>query len=73
MTMVTVIGSMKFSCLDSPSPIRLKDPVTNLTALHEEGHQVRRLIRRWCVHREGTTLHRFQVNGFLHQARRHQG
>ncbi|WP_413324779.1 hypothetical protein [Synechococcus sp. MIT S9503] len=42
MTTVAVIGSMAFSCLDSPSPIRLHDPVTNLTALHEAGHRVSR-------------------------------
>ncbi len=58
MTTVALIGSMAFSCLDSPSPFRAKDLVTNLTALVDVGHQVKRSTRRWCVHREGTTLHR---------------
>ncbi|WP_115125328.1 hypothetical protein [Synechococcus sp. GEYO] len=41
-TMVALMGSKAFSCLDSPSPFRAKEPVTNLTALLEAGHQVSR-------------------------------
>ncbi len=50
MTTVAVMGSMAFPVwihhrsdgLNSPSPFRAKDPVTNLTALVEMGHRVSR-------------------------------
>ena len=50
--------------LDTAGFLLIGQPVTNLTALIETGHQVSCLFRRWCVHREGTTLHRLQTNDF---------
>lgn len=47
------------------------ETVSNITTLNEAGHRIRHWIRRWSVHREGTTLSHVEINASLHGIRWH--
>ena len=45
-------------------------PVTKITAADDWAHHLGRRLRRWCVHREGMTLHHIKTNASHQHLRR---